>query len=98
MIEGRDADFRKSESQSLDAALCFFRALKVYPNSEELFQIYDKTVPKVCSLDSQFEWIDMLTLIQPILDILAEMIAYDPTMSLRPSKARPTAAEFDDDV
>lgn len=36
-----------TESQSLEAALCFFRALKVYPNAEELFQIYDKTVPKV---------------------------------------------------
>jgi len=70
----------QDESQSLEAALCFFRALKVYPNSDELFQIYDKTVPK------------------PILDVLAEMIAYDPTMSLRSAKVRPAAAEFDDDV
>lgn len=45
-----DVDSRltfNAESQSLEAALCFFRALKVYPNAEELFQIYDKTVPKV---------------------------------------------------
>ncbi|TID25918.1 protein import receptor MAS20 [Venturia nashicola] len=69
------------ESQSLEAALCFFRALKVYPNAEELFQIYDKTVPK------------------PILDILAEMIAYDPSMGLKgAAKKSPAATEFDDDV
>lgn len=32
----------------VDAALCFYRALKVYPNPDELIKIYDKTVPKVC--------------------------------------------------
>lgn len=31
----------------MDAALCFFRALKVYPQQEDLINIYDKTVPKV---------------------------------------------------
>ncbi|KAF2658820.1 protein import receptor MAS20 [Lophiostoma macrostomum CBS 122681] len=30
----------------VDAALCFYRALKVYPNPRELISIYDKTVPK----------------------------------------------------
>jgi import receptor subunit TOM20 len=32
----------------MDAALCFYRALKVYPQPRELITIYDKTVPKVC--------------------------------------------------
>ncbi|KIV99585.1 uncharacterized protein PV09_08762 [Verruconis gallopava] len=36
----------QDESKSMDAALCFFRALKVYPTPEELINIYDKTVPK----------------------------------------------------
>ncbi|RYY31418.1 hypothetical protein EON62_06410, partial [archaeon] len=27
--------------------MCFYRALKVYPNPRELINIYDKTVPKV---------------------------------------------------
>lgn len=36
------------EAKSMEAALCFFRALKVYPTPEELINIYDKTVPKVC--------------------------------------------------
>jgi hypothetical protein len=36
-----------TESQKLEAALCFFRALKVYPQPDELVNIYDKTVPKV---------------------------------------------------
>lgn len=35
-------------SDPVDAALCFYRALKVYPQPTELISIYDKTVPKVC--------------------------------------------------
>lgn len=33
--------------KSLDAALCFYKALKVYPQPKDLISIYDKTVPKV---------------------------------------------------
>ncbi|KAF2010072.1 mitochondrial import receptor subunit tom-20 [Aaosphaeria arxii CBS 175.79] len=33
-------------ADNIDAALCFYRALKVYPNPRELINIYDKTVPK----------------------------------------------------
>lgn len=40
----------QDENKSMEAALCFFRALKVYPTPEELINIYDKTVPKVCAL------------------------------------------------
>ena len=35
-------------SDPIEAALCFYRALKVYPQPRELIGIYDKTVPKVC--------------------------------------------------
>jgi import receptor subunit TOM20 len=31
---------------TIEAALCFYRALKVYPQPRELINIYDKTVPK----------------------------------------------------
>lgn len=34
-------------SDPVDAALSFYRALKVYPQPTELISIYDKTVPKV---------------------------------------------------
>ena len=34
-------------SDPVDAALCFYKALKVYPQPRELISIYDKTVPKV---------------------------------------------------
>ncbi|KAM3424342.1 Mitochondrial import receptor subunit tom20 [Cercospora zeina] len=51
-------------SDPVEAALCFYKALKVYPQPRELISIYDKTVPK------------------PILDILAEMIAVDPSISV----------------
>lgn len=37
-------------SDPVDAALCFYRALKVYPQPGELVSIYDKTVPKVSTL------------------------------------------------
>lgn len=33
-------------AEAMDAALCFYRALKVYPQPRELITIYDKTVPK----------------------------------------------------
>ncbi|KAK5700190.1 mitochondrial import receptor subunit tom20 [Elasticomyces elasticus] len=35
-----------ASADPVDAALCFFRALKVYPQPRELIGIYDKTVPK----------------------------------------------------
>lgn len=40
-------------SDPVDAALCFYKALKVYPQPRELITIYDKTVPKVCDDDSR---------------------------------------------
>ncbi|RKU49016.1 hypothetical protein DL546_009710 [Coniochaeta pulveracea] len=51
-------------SKIFDAALCFYKALKVYPTPGDLIQVYDRSVPK------------------PILDVLAEMIAYDPTLKI----------------
>ena len=69
-------------SKMIDAALCFFRALKVYPQQEDLINIYDKAVTKVkilrCSTITR-----QLTLSQPVLDILAEMIAIDPNITIR---------------
>ncbi|KAI9713158.1 MAG: hypothetical protein M1820_001143 [Bogoriella megaspora] len=54
----------QDSSDPVEAALCFYKALKVYPQPRELISIYDKTVPK------------------PILDLLAEMIAFDPSISI----------------
>lgn len=51
-------------SRGLEAALHFYKALKVYPTPGDLISIYDKTVSK------------------PILDILAEMIAYDSDLTV----------------
>ena len=33
-------------SDPIAAALCFYKALKVYPQPKDLINIYDKTVPK----------------------------------------------------
>lgn len=61
---GRGESLCQDGSDQIEAALCFYRALKVYPQPKELIHIYDKTVPK------------------PIIDILAEMIATDPTVDV----------------
>lgn len=53
-------------SRQVEAALCFYKALKVYPQPRDLISIYDKAVPK------------------PVIDILAEMIAMDPSISVGP--------------
>ena len=52
-------------NNEVEAALCFYKALKVYPTPADLINIYDSTVPK------------------PVLDVLADMIAYDPSISVR---------------
>jgi mitochondrial import receptor subunit TOM20 len=72
-------DVAPTGSNEVDAALCFYKALKVYPQPSDLISIYDKTVPK------------------PILDILAIMIASDPTLSLgRPSSNNGSQHGVDD--
>ncbi|CAG8558119.1 10283_t:CDS:2 [Acaulospora morrowiae] len=38
--------FGSGEDHYLDAALCFYKALKVYPNPVELIMIYQKTIPE----------------------------------------------------
>lgn len=35
-------------SNNVEAALAFYKALKVYPQPKDLISIYDKTVPKEC--------------------------------------------------
>ncbi|OTA63580.1 protein import receptor MAS20 [Hypoxylon sp. EC38] len=51
-------------SRTMEAALAFYKALKVYPTPGDLISIYDKTVDK------------------RVLDVLAEMIAYDKNLDL----------------
>ncbi|KAK2034399.1 MAS20 protein import receptor [Colletotrichum caudatum] len=51
-------------TRAVDAALAFYKGLKVYPTPQDLINIYDKTVPK------------------PVLDVLAEMIAYDDSLDI----------------
>jgi mitochondrial import receptor subunit TOM20 len=56
--------------------------LKVYPTPSDLISIYDKTVPKVCCLPDQYhDFADIHE--QPVLDILAEMIAADSSLHVR---------------
>lgn len=37
-------------SKTIDSALAFYKALKVYPTPNDLISIYDKTVDKVSAL------------------------------------------------
>lgn len=59
--------------------------MKVYPNPRELINIYDKTVPKV-GLTLVFLFIGVANKPQPVLDILAEMIAVDTSIPVGGSK------------
>ena len=65
-------------SRHVDAALCFYKALKVYPSPKDLMSIYDKTVSK------------------PVIDILAEMMALDPTISVGSGSGPGSATGIDD--
>ncbi|EMR11255.1 hypothetical protein PNEG_00286 [Pneumocystis murina B123] len=38
--------YSQGSHKFIEAASCFFRALKVYPNQMELMVIYEKTIPK----------------------------------------------------
>ncbi|RYO75659.1 hypothetical protein DL766_003818 [Monosporascus sp. MC13-8B] len=51
-------------SRTVDAALMFYKALKVYPIPKDLVEIYDKTVDK------------------RVIDVMAEMIAYDKDLRI----------------
>ncbi|KAK4148750.1 mitochondrial outer membrane translocase complex, subunit Tom20 domain-containing protein [Chaetomidium leptoderma] len=64
-------------TKGLEAALAFYKALKVYPTPGDLINIYDKTVSK------------------PILDILAEMIAYDGSLRIGTSYTGPAGGGVD---
>jgi import receptor subunit TOM20 len=69
-------------TDNVEAALCFYKALKVYPQPSDLITIYDKTVPKV---SQPFKNLRVLTdFLQPVLDILAEMIAADSELNVGP--------------
>ncbi|KAI0106255.1 mitochondrial import receptor subunit tom-20 [Nemania sp. FL0031] len=63
-------------SQTTEAALAFYKALKVYPTPRDLISIYDKTVDK------------------RVLDVLAEMIAYDKSLDL--NNQMPAGINLDD--
>ncbi|KAL8931019.1 MAG: hypothetical protein Q9208_000121 [Pyrenodesmia sp. 3 TL-2023] len=59
---GQGETLQSNEATHIEAALCFYSALKVYPQPGDLIAIYDKTCPK------------------PVIDILAEMVAYDGSL------------------
>lgn len=59
----------------LDAAVSFYKALKVYPQPKDLISIYDRTVPK------------------DVLEILAEMVARDPSLKIGPMGGSSAASE-----
>jgi len=42
----RGEQLSQDGSDNVEAALCFYKALKVYPQPSDLITIYDKTVPK----------------------------------------------------
>lgn len=61
------------ESKKIEAAMCFYRAMKVYPEPENLMGIYQKTVPKPV-LDALHEIIALST------TVATEQIPYSTTI------------------
>ncbi|KAI0009511.1 mitochondrial import receptor subunit tom-20 [Xylariaceae sp. FL0662B] len=53
-------------TKTMEAAINFYKGLKVYPNPGDLISIYDKAVDK------------------RVLDVLAEMLAYDKHLNIGP--------------
>lgn len=45
-------------SRAIEAALAFYKGLKVYPQPGDLITIYDKTVPKVSLTQTQPEFLE----------------------------------------
>lgn len=43
---GRNSHTHITSTDHIEAALAFYKALKVYPQPKDLIAIYDKTVPK----------------------------------------------------
>lgn len=88
-------------ANGLEAALAFYKALKVYPTPGDLINIYDKTVSKVLKAIRFLSFASfhfaMLTrvlfFVQPILDILAEMIAYDGSLRIGTSYTGPAGVD-----
>lgn len=72
VMNGNADDVESIASDPVEAALCFYRALKVYPQPKDLISIYDKTVPK------------------EVLEILAEMIAFDEDLKVGGGSSAPS--------
>lgn len=69
--------------------------MKVYPNPRELINIYDKTVPKVTPCPPTPRQ-HLANVPQPVLDILAEMIAVDTSIPVGGSKTPSEAGSAGD--
>jgi import receptor subunit TOM20 len=67
---------------NIEAALCFYKALKVYPQPSDLITIYGQSF----RLLNKFllTWRTDKTVPKPVLDILAEMIAADAGLNVGP--------------
>ena len=64
----------------IEAALCFYKGLKVYPEPSSLIGIYDSTVPKECvSLITSYKF--ELTS-NSVLEILAQMVSQDKNLNV----------------
>jgi import receptor subunit TOM20 len=91
------ADYCSTASKALESALAFYKGLKVYPAPGDLIRIYDSTVPKARPISKvQCVGKHPLTTLQPILDILAEMIAYDSSLDIRAAPAAPAGINLSD--
>ncbi|KAI5960300.1 TOM20 [Candida pseudojiufengensis] len=74
---------QKSKSNSLDAAICFYKALAVYPNPTDILGVYQKTVP-----EDVYELIVMMVAIAPTQNISS-------ILNKNPAEMKPTEEDLD---
>ena len=98
-------------SDQIEAAVCFYKALKVYPAPSESFRPpfppsclprgpddAMKSIEETACTDFYVFTGDLIsiydkTVPKPVLDILAEMIASDPTIPMGPPGSRGPSSE-----
>ncbi|KAI5953346.1 TOM20 [Candida jiufengensis] len=74
---------QKAKDNHLDAAICFYKALAVYPNPTDILGVYQKTVP-----EEVYELVVMMVAIAPTQNISS-------ILNKNPAEMKPTEEDLD---
>lgn len=77
---------QKAKDNSIDAAICFYKALAVYPNPTDILGVYQKTVP-----EDVYELVVMMIAVYPPASVSSILNKGSPA----PGQTKPTEADLD---